>query len=235
MLSMVGLLLRLLVVRRRSMAAWAVYLSALAVLNAGPTGPVPEAYGPTSALLVPVTAWLVMSGMLHDRGTASMLAAAAGRPRRLHRWATLAGALAAVPFAVLAAVWDLLAAPPAVGPWVAKLGVGLLAHLTALMVGAGIGSLASRAVTRDDAVALLVGACACLAAVGVRWSTPLWPVLAGMSSLATRQVTDPARWWGAVVTLVLWCGVSLGWALLLTEGAARAAERRRAYGACAAP
>jgi hypothetical protein len=231
-LSLLRLLFRLLVVRRRSLAAWAVYLSVLAVLNSGPTGPAPEAFALTSAVLLAITTWLVMSGMVSDQATTSMLAAAAGGPRRLHLLATAAGVLAALPLAVLATLWDTAAAGTSPSRLPAALSLGLLAHLAAVLVGAGIGTLAARPVTRDDAVALLVGAGGCLAAVGVRGSTPFWPLLAGLSDRPETNASG-AEWWSAVASAAGWCAASGLWLVALAVLAGTLAGRRRAYGAAA--
>ncbi|NLT56644.1 MAG: hypothetical protein GXX79_19205 [Actinomycetales bacterium] len=217
-MSLVGLLLRLQLVRRRSLAAWAVYLTVLAVLNAGPTGPVQGSFAMTGAALLAVSTWLVMAGTVCDQATTSMLAAVAGGPRRLHLLQAVSGLLAAVPLVVLAPIWDVLAADqPELGP---ALLLGVLSHLTAALVGAGIGTLASRPVTRDDAVALLVGAGGCLLALGVEGSSPFWPVFAALADGSARVTTAAVACLGAVA-----------WATVLTALAGAVAGRRRSYGA----
>ena len=59
------LLVRISVVSRRSLAAIVAYAIVLGILYATP-GPLAEVFVPTSAALVVITAWLVVSGLSLD-------------------------------------------------------------------------------------------------------------------------------------------------------------------------
>lgn len=221
MIGLLGLLLRLMVITRRTLAGWVVYAAGLAVLYVAP-GPLDDLYVATSVGLVAVTTWLVVGGFVLDRSTTTLLAAAAGGSRRFHILQTLAGATAAVPLAVVAVVVGRAVAGPVPERSVAW--PGLLAHLVAVAVGAGIGSFASRPVVRDAVFSLVV-------AVGgfvlVIYVPVLSPLAFAVDNLASAS--DSVAW--GVALLVL----AVAWAAALTWVGGGVAAHRRSYGSGAEP
>lgn len=221
MLSLLGLLVRLFVATRRTLAGWVAYAAALAVLYAAP-GPLDELYVATSVSLVPVTIWLVVANFVLDRSTASLLAAAAGGSLRFHLLQTFAGVTAAAPLALAAVVVGRAVAGPVAGRSI--VGMGLSAHLVAVLVGAAIGSLASRPVVRDAAFSLVVAVGGFVLVTYVPVSSPL---AAAVDNLTLDSRSDAAA--------ATWLVLAGAWAAALTLLAGAVASYRRSYGSGAAP
>ena len=231
MVSLLGLLIRLVVVGRRTIAALVAYVVVLAVLYAAP-GPLAEAYVPTSAALVVITAWLVVAGVAGvtaDRSTAHLLASAARGPIRLHLLLTAAGVVSTAPLIAASVIGGrLLAEPP--GGWTIVLG-GLAAHLVAALVGAGLGAIAARPVVGEPALAPAIVIAGFVLVMVVTASSPVGPALHLL-----RDTGSPAA--PALVEIAgtgaMWCAVALAWAVALALVGAVIAARRRSYGTNAA-
>lgn len=221
MMSLLGLLLRLMVVTRRTLAGWVVYIAGLAVLYVAP-GPLDDLYVATSVALVAVTTWVVVGGFVLDRSTTTLLAAAAGGSRRFHILQTLAGATAAVPLAVTAVVVGRVVAGPVEGRSVVWPGVS--SHLVAVAVGAGIGSLASRPVVHDAAFSLVVAVGGFVLVIYVPVLSPLAFAVDNLASAADSVARGAA--------LLVLAGA---WAAALTWFGGVVAARRRSYGSAAEP
>lgn len=219
MLSLLGLLVRLLIASRRILAGWVVYLAGLGVLYAVP-GPLDELYVATSAALVAVTIWLVISGFVSDRPTTAMLCAAAGGPLRFHLLQTAAGLTAAAPLGVIAVAAGRVVAGPAIDrPGVA---LGASTHLVALLVGAGIGAVAARPVMGDFAFSLTAAVGGFVLVVVAPGVSPLAPTLGNVTTGADDLLAAAA-----------WCVLAAGWAALLAAAGGAVAARRRLYGSAA--
>ena len=230
MVSLLALLTRLVVVSRRSIAAIVAYAAMLGVLYADP-GPLADAYVPTSAALVVITAWLVVagvSGVTADRSTAHLLAAAAHGPRRLHLLLTASGVLSAAPLVVLSLLGGLLRV--GVSSW-AVVVAGLAAHVVAALVGAGLGSVGARSVVGEPALApaLVIGGF--ILVMVINQSSPIGPVLHLLRTTGSDAGLGlpAAAFQGAG-----WCALAVGWAVVLTVIGSFVADRRRTYGTNAA-
>ncbi|NHC13118.1 hypothetical protein G9H71_04910 [Motilibacter sp. E257] len=216
-MSLLLVLLRLLVSSRRCLAAWTVYAALLAAVYASDAGPPLPAYASTAGALCAVALWIVLTGFVTDRSTTSLLAAAAGGAARLHGLQAAAGLVASLPLVALAVGWGWAAGPhPAASR---TLAVGLLAHLAAVLVGGGVGALASPPVLRDRALCLAVAVGALVLAFTVPPATPLGPLLRGLNA-RSAGLADAAAWGLAAA----------GWGLVLTCAGAVVAHRRNSYG-----
>lgn len=231
MVSLLWLLIRLVIMSRRSIPTLVGYVAVLGVLYAQP-GPLPEAYVPTSAALVLITAWLVIagiSGATADRSTAHLLTAAARGPLRLHLLLTAAGLMSALPLVAISLVGGrLLARPPADAR---VLAAGLIAHLVATLVGAGLGAIAARPVVGEPALApaLVIGGFVLVIVVAA--ASPVGPA---MHLLQATGSPRPPELGDVVGEGVLWCALALGWAAALTVVGGLVAGRPRSYGTNAA-
>lgn len=224
MTALVGLLLRTSIAGRRALSGWTAYLLLLVlVFTTGPS-PLQETWAATSAGLVAATAWLVVAGTTVDRATTSLVAAAAGGPGRLHLLQAVATALPALPLGAVAVGWGALRSQQGASTLATSVAVAVTAHLAALLVGAGIGSLVSQPVLRERLLTSLAGGIAVIVALAVPASSPVGPVLTALGH-------DRGR----LAPLLGWCVASLVWALLLSCLGAVVAARRRSYGTGAAP
>jgi hypothetical protein len=225
------LLIRLVIMSRRSIAALVGYVAVLGVLYAQP-GPLPEAYVPTSAALVVITAWLVVagvSGVTADRSTAHLLTAAARGALRLHVLITASGVVSALPLVAVSLVGGrLLAGPPAQAT---VLVAGLVAHLVAALVGAGLGAIAARPVVGEPALAPAIVVGGFVLVIVITASSPVGPALHLLQSTGSAS---PPGLWDIVVRGCVWCALALGWAAVLTVVGGLVAGRRRSYGTNAA-
>jgi hypothetical protein len=230
-LSLLWFVTRLVVFSRRSIAALFAYVAIVAVLYAEP-GPLAEAYVPTSAALVVITAWLVVAGVSSvtaDRSTAHLLAAAARGPQRLHVLLTAAGVVAALPLIAVSLLGgQISAAPPK--SWTIII-VGLAAHLVAALVGAGIGAVAAGPVVGEPALVPAVVLAGFVLVTVVAASSPVGPSLRLL-----RAVGEPASYGLAALgaRCAVWCLLAVGWAGVLAVIGGWVAERRRSYGTNAA-
>lgn len=228
LVSLAELVVRLIVSTRRSIPAWVLYLILLfAVYSSDPGAPGP-AYATTASMLLPVTTWLAVTCAPREAGTTSLLAAAAGGPRRLHAVVSLATFAVVLPLILLAVVVGPLASAHRYGAHV--LFAALLAHLSAALVGVGVGAVINRAILRDAALAAGAAVAVTILLLVVRWSSPLNPVLHTMSAAATDATSASI----SLSALLLGAAVSLVWCAVLTVVGGALATRTRGYGTAAA-
>lgn len=226
-MTLVLLLVRLIVSTRRSVAAWALYLLLVLVIYSSDPGPAGPAYASTVGLLLPVTVWLGVVGAPRESGTTCLLAAAAGGPARLHALATAATVVVAAPLVVVAVVAGPVASSHPYG--VRVLALAFLAHLTAVLVGAGVAAVTGRAVLRDTALSLLAAVAVCVLLVIVPRMSPLGPTLRTLGRATLDSSTASVRAGSIVACLAgaaVWClagAAAGGWATTRTRGYGTAA------------
>jgi hypothetical protein len=198
-----------------------LYVVFLAVLLSTP-GPPRSLYAVTSAALAVVTCWLVVATAPVDRHSAALFATAAGGPVRLHAALASAAVLVAAPLGALAVLGGYVLGP---GRRPVDVLIGVVAHATGLLVGAGIGAIAARAVTGDASFSLAAAIGLLALVLGVPLSSPLGLVVRTLGH-------DSGR--GASLALLASCLLLAAVvAVVLTAAGGLIARRRRTYGIAA--
>ncbi|MFC9691194.1 hypothetical protein ACFTSF_21760 [Kribbella sp. NPDC056951] len=160
-----------------------IFLAALAVGTTSDTGPLQSAYAFCVLAMLVCTTWLTVSIVNHEDPTQRRITLVMIGSSAKVLAVTVAVILTwCVPLIVIGICYPLVTGKHVVNAGI--LTVGVVAHLTAALVGIAIGLLCSRLVIPRIGVAMLTAAAAILAVLLIRWISP---IRALMSVLSDRE------------------------------------------------
>lgn len=192
-----------------------IFLAALAVGTTSDDGPLQSAYAFCVLAMLVCTTWLTVSIVNHEdptqRRITLVMIGSSGKVLAI----TVAVILTwCVPLIVIGICYPLVTGKHVVTAGI--LAVGVIAHLTAALVGIAIGLLCSRLVIPRIGVAMLTAAAAILAVLLIRWISP---IRALMSVLSDRE-RSPAESAVPLTLLAVLSAVILAAALSVTRAIA---------------
>ncbi|GAA1670321.1 hypothetical protein GCM10009745_11000 [Kribbella yunnanensis] len=160
-----------------------IFLAALAVGTTSDNGPLQSAYAFCVLAMLVCTTWLTVSIVNHEDPTQRRITLVMIGSSAKVLAVTVAVILTwCVPLIVIGICYPLVTGKHVVTAGI--LAVGVVAHLTAALVGIAIGLLCSRLVIPRIGVAMLTAAAAILAVLLIRWISP---IRALMSVLSDRE------------------------------------------------
>ncbi|MET7280353.1 hypothetical protein ABZS29_19100 [Kribbella sp. NPDC005582] len=157
-----------------------IFLAALAVGTTSDNGPLQSAYAFCVLAMLVCTTWLTVSIVNHEDPTQRRITLVMIGSSAKVLAITVAVILTwCVPLIVIGICYPLITGKHVVTP--GTLTVGVVAHLTAALIGIAIGLLCSRLVIPRIGVAMLTAAAAILAVLLIRWISPIRALMSVLS------------------------------------------------------
>jgi hypothetical protein len=190
-----------------------IFLAALAVGTTSDNGPLQSSYAFCVLAMLVCTTWLTVSIVNHEDPTQRRITLVMiGSSAKVLAMTVAVILTWCVPLIVIGLCYPLITGKHVVTAGI--LTIGVVAHLTAALVGIAIGLLCSRLVIPRIGIAMLTAAAALLAVLLIRWISPIRALMSLLSD-SNRSPTQAA----APLTLLALLGAGLLTAALLTTRA----------------
>jgi hypothetical protein len=192
-----------------------IFLAALAVGTTSDNGPLQSSYAFCVLAMLVCTTWLTVSIINHEDPTQRRITLVMiGNSTKVLAMTVAVILTWCVPLIVIGLCYPLITGKHVVTAGI--LTIGVVAHLTAALVGIAIGLLCSRLVIPRIGIAMLTAAAALLAVLLIRWISPIRALMSLLSN-SNRSPADSAL---PLTLLALLSAALLAAALLTTRAIA---------------
>ncbi|MFI5733521.1 hypothetical protein ACIA49_25625 [Kribbella sp. NPDC051587] len=192
-----------------------IFLAALAVGTTSDNGPLQSSYAFCVLAMLVCTTWLTVSIVNHEDPTQRRITLVMiGSSAKVLAMTVAVILTWCVPLIVIGLCYPLITGKHVVTAGI--LTIGVVAHLTAALVGIAIGLLCSRLVIPRIGIAMLTAAAALLAVLLIRWISPIRALM----SLLSNSNRSPANSALPLTLLALLSAALLAAALLTTRAIA---------------